>query len=80
VLRLVVAQGLRPVAIGLAIGIVAALLVSRLLSSLLFGITGTDPLTYGVAGVAFALTALFACYVPARQVLRVDPVVALRAE
>jgi predicted lysophospholipase L1 biosynthesis ABC-type transport system permease subunit len=80
VLRLVLAQGLRPVAIGLAIGIVIALLVSRLMSSLLFGITGTDPLTYVVAAAAFALTAALACYVPARQVLRVDPVVALRVE
>ena len=80
VLRLVVAQGLRPVAVGLAIGLVLALLVSRLMSSLLFGITGTDPLTYAAAGAAFALTAALACYMPARQVLRVDPVVALRVE
>lgn len=80
VLRLVLAQGLRPVAIGLAIGLVVALLVSRLMTSLLFGITGTDPWTYGVAAVAFGLTAALACYMPARQVLRVDPVVALRVE
>jgi predicted permease len=80
VLRLVVAQGLRPVAIGLAIGLVLALLVSRLMASLLFGITGTDPLTYAGAGAAFALTAALACYMPARQVLRVNPVVALRVE
>jgi ABC-type antimicrobial peptide transport system permease subunit len=80
VLRLVVAQGLRPVAIGLAIGLVLALLVSRLMASLLFEITGTDPLTYAAAGAAFALTAALACYMPARQVLRVNPVVALRVE
>ena len=80
VLRLVLAQGLRPVAIGLAIGIVLALVVSRLMASLLFGITGSDPLTYVVAAAAFAITAALACYLPARQVLRVDPVVALRVE
>ncbi|HKW02991.1 MAG TPA: ABC transporter permease [Vicinamibacterales bacterium] len=80
VLRLVVAQGLRPVAIGLAIGLVVAVVASRLMASLLFGITGTDPWTYGVAAVAFGLTAALACYLPARQVLRVNPVVALRAD
>jgi len=80
VLRLVLAQGLRPVAIGLAIGLVVAVVVSRLMASLLFGITGTDPWTYGVAAVAFGLTAALACYLPARQVLRVNPVVALRAD
>jgi predicted permease len=80
VLRLVLAQGLRPVAIGLAIGLVVALLVSRLMTSLLFGIAGTDPMTYAVAAAAFGLTAVLACYMPARQVLRVDPVVALRVE
>jgi putative ABC transport system permease protein len=80
VLRLVLAQGLRPVAIGLAIGLVAAVVVSRLMASLLFGVTGTDPWTYGVTAVAFGLTAVLACYLPARQVLRVNPVVALRAE
>jgi putative ABC transport system permease protein len=50
------------------------------MASLLFGVTGTDVTTYVLAAAAFAITAVVACYVPARQVLRVDPVVALRVE
>jgi len=80
VLRLVVAQGLRPVFVGVALGLGIAALISRLMASLLFGVTGTDVTTYVLAAVAFAITAVVACYVPARQVLRVDPVVALRVE
>jgi putative ABC transport system permease protein len=80
VLRLVVAQGLRPVLAGVGIGLVVAIALSRLMGSLLFGVTGTDPLTYAAATLAFTVIAVVACYVPARQVLRVDPVVALRAE
>jgi len=78
VLRLVVAQGLRPVFIGLVTGLAASLWLSRLMTSLLFGVTAGDPLTYGVVCAAVTLTALLACYLPARMVLRVDPVVALR--
>ena len=80
VLRLVVTQGLRPVFVGVAIGLGASAASSHLISSLLFGVTGTDLTTYVLATVAFAVTAVVACYVPARQVLRVDPVVALRCE
>jgi putative ABC transport system permease protein len=80
VLRLVVTQGLRPVFVGVALGLGVAALISRLMASLLFGVTGTDVTTYVLAAVAFAITAVVACYVPARQVLRVDPVVALRVE
>jgi putative ABC transport system permease protein len=80
VLRLVVAQGLRPVFIGLVVGLGASVGLSRLMTSLLFGVTASDPLTYGVVSAAVTLTALVACYLPARMVLRVDPVVALRAE
>ena len=80
VLRLVVAQGLRPVFIGLAVGLAASAWLSRLMTSLLFGITASDPLTYVVVCAALAVTAVFACYLPARMVLRVDPAVALRTE
>jgi predicted permease len=80
VLRLVVAQGLRPVFIGLVAGLGASVWISRLMTSLLFGVTASDPLTYGVVCAAVTLTALLACYLPARLVLRVDPVVALRAD
>jgi putative ABC transport system permease protein len=80
VLRLVVAQGLRPVFMGLVVGLAASVWLSRLMTSLLFGVTASDPPTYGVVCVAVTLTALLACYLPARMVLRVDPVVALRTE
>jgi len=80
VLRLVVAQGLRPVLIGLGGGLTASAWSSRLMTSLLFGVSANDPLTYVVMCAAVLVTALAACYLPARAVLRVDPAVALRTE
>jgi predicted permease len=80
VLRLVLEKGLKMTFIGIAIGAVAALAMTRLMKSLLFGITATDPLTFlGVTGV-LALVALLACSIPARGAMRVDPVLALRNE
>jgi ABC-type antimicrobial peptide transport system permease subunit len=75
-----VRQGVALAAIGVAIGVVAALAATRLMASLLFAVSPVDPLTYG--GVAFALVAAtaLASYVPARRATHVDPVVALRAE
>jgi putative ABC transport system permease protein len=80
VLRLIVLKGMKPVVIGIAVGLVAAYLLSNLIASLLFGVTARDPLTYAAVAVLLTLTAILACVVPARQALRVDVVSALRAE
>jgi putative ABC transport system permease protein len=78
VLRLTLRQGMMPVLVGVALGLAAALGLTRLAGSLLFGVSASDPLTY--AGVAVLLTAvaLLACYIPANRAAKVDPLVALR--
>jgi ABC-type antimicrobial peptide transport system permease subunit len=80
VLRMVLGQAGKMVMLGVVIGMVAAILLTRLMSSILFGVSPSDPLT--LAAVAFMLTAvaLFACYIPARRATRVDPMIALRYE
>jgi predicted permease len=80
VLRMIVGQGLRPIFIGVGIGIAGALALTRTVESLLFGVTATDPLTFGGVTLLLVAAALLACYVPARRVTKVDPVVALRNE
>jgi macrolide transport system ATP-binding/permease protein len=80
VLRLVIRQGMRLVWIGLALGLLGALALTRVLASLLLGVGATDPLTYaGVAGMLSAV-AWLACYLPARRAARVDPLASLRRE
>jgi putative ABC transport system permease protein len=80
VLRLVVGQGMRLVAIGLLLGVAGAWLLSRVLTSQLFGITTRDPVTYASVAALLAIVALTASYLPARRALRVDPMTALRSE
>jgi predicted permease len=80
VLRLVVGRGMRFVLIGTAVGIVAALGLSQLLSQFLYGVHDHDPVTFVAVAVLLTLVALAACYIPARRAVRVDPIVALRYE
>jgi predicted permease len=79
-LVMVMQQGLWPVALGLAVGIVAALLGGRLFQSLVFGVSSFDPITFVSVAVIILLVAALACFVPARRAMTADPVVALRCE
>jgi putative ABC transport system permease protein len=80
ILRLFVGQGMTFVAIGIALGLAGAWALTRVMATLLFGVSATDPLTF--AGVAFLLSivALLACYLPARRAAKVDPMTSLRFE
>ena len=80
ILRMVVRQGLVLAVTGVGVGLVAALLVTRLIKSMLFGVPTTDLVTFGGMVVLLLFVAFVACYLPARRATRVDPVVALRAE
>jgi putative ABC transport system permease protein len=80
VLKLVVGQGMKLAFIGLAIGLPISFVLTRLLRSLVFGISTTDSLTYAVVAALLALVALLACYLPARRATKVSPLVALRNE
>lgn len=80
VLRMIVGQGLRPIVIGVTIGIAGSLALTRTVESMLFGVTATDPLTFGGVTLLLVGAALLACYIPARRAAKVDPLVALRYE
>ena len=80
VLQMVVGQGLTMLAIGLAIGLVAAFALTRLMAHLLFEVRPSDPLSYLIVTALLALVTLLACYLPARRAMRVEPMIALRYE
>jgi ABC-type antimicrobial peptide transport system permease subunit len=79
-MRLILIQGARLALGGLVIGTLAALGLTRMLSSLLYSISASDPLTFAAVATVLLAVALLACYIPARRALRVDPMTALRCE
>jgi putative ABC transport system permease protein len=80
VLRLILGQGTKLALLGLGAGAVAALLLTRLMAGLLYGVSATDPLTFGAVAIVLLGVAVTACYIPARRAMRVDPIVALHHE
>lgn len=80
VLRLIISQGMTPALLGVIIGVLGALALTRLLRSLLFGVSATDPLTFVLVAALLMGVALLACWLPARRAARVDPIIALRHE
>ena len=80
VMRLILREGLRLVLIGGAIGLAAALGLSRMLGSVLFGVSPHDPISFGMVTVVLALVALIAILIPARSAMKTDPMTALRWE
>jgi len=78
VLKLVLSQGMKLTLAGVAIGLGASLVMTRLMGSLLFNMSPTDPVTLSAVALILALVALVACYLPARRAARVDPMIALK--
>ena len=80
IIWMVLKQGMTLAMVGVAVGVLGAFALTQSLKSLLFGVTPTDPTTFGVVAAVLAAAALAACYIPARRAAKVDPLQALRAE
>jgi predicted permease len=80
VMRLFVSQGMLLIGLGLIIGLLGSVILTRMMSSLLFGVSTTDLTTFGLVSVGLLVVGLLACYIPARRATKVDPLVALRYE
>jgi putative ABC transport system permease protein len=80
VLKLVIGKGMVLALVGAAIGLLASFALTRLMRSLLFGVTPTDWLTFVIASMVLLTVALLACYIPARRATKLDPLIALRYE
>ena len=80
VLKLVIGQGMRLAFVGVALGLVAPVALTRTIKNLLFGVSATDPVTFATIAMLLALVALLACWIPARRAARVNPMIALRIE
>jgi putative ABC transport system permease protein len=80
VLRLVVGAGMRLALLGVAAGLAVAFGLTRLMSTLLFGVSATDPMIFGLIPLLIVTVALLACWIPARRATKVDPMIALRIE
>ena len=80
VIKLIVGHGIKLVGIGILVGVAGAIIMTRFISSLLFGVGAIDPVTFALTAVVLLVVAFLACYIPARKAIRIDPATALRAE